>query len=50
MTSFNPAKLDFVDCAKRILWVAFSRKRVDVRGDDFREDGLFAQEKFIRKE
>jgi hypothetical protein len=31
---FKAAKLDFVDREKRILWVAFSRKMVDVRGEE----------------
>jgi hypothetical protein len=30
---FNSAKLDFADREKRILWVAFSRRMVDVRGE-----------------
>jgi len=30
---FNAAKLDFADREKRILWVAFSRRMVDVRGE-----------------
>lgn len=36
--SFNATKLDFVDREKHILLVAFSRRTVDVRGEevDFR--------------
>jgi hypothetical protein len=30
----NAAKLNFVDREKRILWVTFSRKMADVRGED----------------